>query len=132
MAWPWSKRGVGKRWVDGKEFRLADEVRYIQRRAANHDSRIITIGPVLLFSSETGDAWLLDAADHLAAPVARDGEALSVEIEESDTAFSVHWKGSFRIEGDAFIYRPKQSRSVRTIVGYPVGKLREQISNISG
>ena len=42
--------------VDGKCFRLADEVRYIQRRAAEHDSRIVSIGQVVLFSSESGDA----------------------------------------------------------------------------
>jgi hypothetical protein len=32
------KRGPGKQWVDGKSFRVADEVRYIQKKAANHDS----------------------------------------------------------------------------------------------
>jgi hypothetical protein len=30
--------------VDGKSFRLADEVHYIQRRAAEHDERIVTVG----------------------------------------------------------------------------------------
>jgi hypothetical protein len=30
--------------VDGKTFRLADEVRYILRRAAEHDGRVVTIG----------------------------------------------------------------------------------------
>jgi hypothetical protein len=57
------KRGAGKRIVEGKSFRLADEVRYIQRRAANYDSRIATIGQLILFSTKTGDAWLLDPAD---------------------------------------------------------------------
>ena len=57
--------------VDGKSFRLADEVRYIQRRAAEHDGRIVTIGQLVLFSTETGDAWLLDPPDHLAARLAR-------------------------------------------------------------
>ena len=132
MAWPWGKRGLGKRWVEGKKFRLADEVRYIQRRAANHESRIVTIGQLLLFSSETGDAWLLDAGDHLAAPLARDGEPLSVDIEESDTGFSVNWMGSFRIESEAFIYRPKKSRNVRTTLGYPIQQVRDQISNMFG
>jgi len=37
------KRGPGKRMVDGKSFRLADEVRYIQRRAADHTGRVISI-----------------------------------------------------------------------------------------
>ena len=41
--------------VDGKSFRLADEVGYIQRRAAAHDSRIVSIGELVLFSRESGD-----------------------------------------------------------------------------
>src|ERR1700674_1381304 len=53
------KRGAGRRMVDGKTFRLADEVRYILRRAAEHDGRVVTIGQLVLFSTETGDAWLL-------------------------------------------------------------------------
>ena len=51
--------------MEGKSFRLADEVRYIQRRAADYDSRIVTIGQLILFSTKTGDAWLLDPADQL-------------------------------------------------------------------
>jgi hypothetical protein len=51
----------------GQEFRLADEVRYIQRRATDHHGRFVTIGQLVLFSTETGDAWLLDPADRLAA-----------------------------------------------------------------
>jgi hypothetical protein len=38
------KRGSGKQWVEGKGFRLADEVRYIQDKAADHDGHLITIG----------------------------------------------------------------------------------------
>src|ERR1700747_3914147 len=45
------KRGAGKRIVEGKSFRLADEVRYIERRAADYDSRIVTIGQLILFST---------------------------------------------------------------------------------
>ena len=47
----------------GERFRLADEVRYIQRRAAAGDSRILTIAQLVLFSlylSFTG--WALDQA----------------------------------------------------------------------
>ena len=52
--------------LDGKSFRLADEVRYIQRQAAKLDSRVVSIGQLVLFSSESGDAWMLDPAEHLA------------------------------------------------------------------
>ena len=35
--------------------------------AADHDGRIVTIGQLVLLSTDTGDAWLLDPSDHLAA-----------------------------------------------------------------
>ena len=60
--------------VDGKSFRLADEVRYIRRRAAEHDERVVSFGQIVAFSTASGDAWLLDASDHLAARLARDGD----------------------------------------------------------
>jgi hypothetical protein len=34
----------------------------------------VTVGPLALFSTDTGDAWLLDPEDHLAARLARDGD----------------------------------------------------------
>ena len=89
--------------VDGKDFRLADEVRYVRRCAARRDGRIVTIGQLILFSTETGDAWLLDKDDGLAAPLARDGDPQPIHIEETDANFTIEWKGHYRIEGDAFI-----------------------------
>ena len=68
------KQGAGQRWVEGKDFRLADEVRYIQNKAAEHDGRVVSLGQLVLFSTDTGDAWLLDVSDQLAAPLARDGD----------------------------------------------------------
>src|ERR1700730_12359408 len=112
------RRGPGKRIVEGKSFRVADEVRYIQRRAADYDGRIVTIGQLVLFCTETGDAWLLDPADRLsarprrggglvlfstktgeacllapadrlAARLARDGENEPIHIEETDTTIAI-------------------------------------------
>ena len=109
--------------MDGKSFRLADEVRYIQRRAADHDGRIVTLGQLVLFSTETGDAWLLDSADRLAARLARDGESEPIHIEETDTTFAIGWTGRYRIEGPAFVYSDQDSGRVTTILGYPIEKL---------
>src|SRR4051794_16016714 len=77
------KRGAGQRKVDGRSFRLADEVRYIQRRAADYNGRVVTRGQLILFSTETGDAWLLDPSDQLAARLARDGNSEPIYIEET-------------------------------------------------
>ena len=113
--------------MEGKSFRLANEVRYIQRRAADHDSRILTIGQLVLFSTETGDAWLLDPADQLAARLARDGQSEPIHIEETDTTFAIGWKGRYRIEGAAFVYSDDDTGRVATILGYPTDKLTQAV-----
>jgi hypothetical protein len=70
------QRGPGQQRVDGASFHLIDEVHYIQRRAAEQDSRVVTLPLWLLFSTQTGDAWLLEPGDHLAVPLARQGDPL--------------------------------------------------------
>jgi hypothetical protein len=119
------KRGPVKRIVEGRNFRLADELRYIQRRAADHDSRFVTIGQLVLFSTETGDARLLDPTDRLAARLARDGESDPIHIEETDTTFAIGWKGRYRIEGPAFVYSDRDTGRTSTILGYPTDELTQ-------
>ena len=111
--------------MEGKSFRLADEVHYIQRRAAAHDGRIVTIGQLVLFSTETGDAWLLDLSDQLAARLARDGESEPIHIGETDTTFAIGWKGHYRIDGPAFVYSDRDTGQLTAILGYPTDKLSQ-------
>jgi hypothetical protein len=113
------KRGSAKQWVEGKRFRLADEVRYIQNKAAEHDGRVVTLGQLILFSSDTGDAWLLDVTDQLAVRLARDGDPEPIHLEETDTTFAIGWKGHYHIQGPAFIYTDRDSGRVTTVLGYP-------------
>ena len=117
------KPRAARRWLNGRSFRLADEVRSIQHRAAEHDGRVVSIGPVVLFSTASGDAWVLDPADHLATRLARDGDPLPVHIEDTDTTFTIDWQGQYRIEGDAFVYADSASGRVFTILGYPTTHL---------
>ena len=102
--------------VDGRDFRLADEVRHIQRCAARHSGRIVTLGQLIFFSTETGDAWLLDWEDGLAAQLARDREPEPIHIEETDANFSIDWKGHYRIDGPAFIFVDRKARGTRAIL----------------
>ena len=118
------RRPAGKP-LDGKGFHLADEVRYIQDKAADHDGRMVTIGPLILFSTDTGDAWLLDVTDHLAARLARDGDPQPIHLEDTDTSFAIEWKGQYRIEGAAFIYADRDTGRITTILGYPTQKISD-------
>ena len=80
---------------------------------------------LVLFSTDTGDAWLLDPSDQLAARLARDGDPEPIRIEENDTAFAIDWKGRYRIEGFAFIYIDRETGNLTTIHGYPTHKLAQ-------
>ena len=117
------RRGSGQQEIRGKDFRLVEEVRYRQRRAAECDARFVTIGPLALFSTGTGDAWLLDPADHLAARIARDGTAEPIHFEETDSSFAIEWKGSYRIDGDAFVYLDRSSARIVSVLGYPTDRI---------
>jgi hypothetical protein len=57
---------------------------------------------------------------------------LPVHIEDSDTNFAVGWKGNYRIEGERFIYRDKDSGNTRTIFGYPTERIAQPISQTPG
>jgi hypothetical protein len=109
--------------VDGASFRLADEVRYIQRRAAEYDGRVVTIGQLTLFSSETGDAWIIDRDDHLALRLASQGDPQPFHIKETDTSFAIDWMGRYRIDGEVFIYTDRHTGRITTVLGYPTDKL---------
>jgi hypothetical protein len=119
------ERGAGKTPLAGKDFRLAEEIDYIQSRAAEHDGCLVTVGPLVLFSTETGDAWLLDPADHLAARIARDADPEEVYFEETDSSFAIGWKGNYQIDGDVFIFIDGNTARVTAILGYPTRRLAQ-------
>src|SRR6266566_2717909 len=110
---------------EGREFKALHEVRYIQRRAADRDGRVVTIGQLVRFSTATGDAWLLDPSDQLAARLAHNGEPEPIHIEETDTTFAIGWKGHYRIDGPAFVYLDQASGRVTTTLGYPTHTLNQ-------
>jgi len=118
------KRGPGKRMVEGRNYRLAGEVRYIQRKAANDDSRAVSIGQVVLFSTATGDAWVVDRSEQLAVRVAREGDPEPIHIEDTETTFRIGWKGQYRIDADAFVYLDAYTGRITTIFS-PIEKLAE-------
>jgi len=124
--WRATKRGPGQRIIEGASFRLAEEVRYITRQAANHDGRVVTIGQLVLFSSETGDAWIIDRDDHLALRLASLGDPEPFHIEETDISFAIDWKGHYRIQGAAFVYTDRDTGRITTVLGYPTDLLEQQ------
>jgi hypothetical protein len=81
----------------------------------------------VLFSTQTGDAWLLDPTDLLAASRARDGQSEAIHIQETVTTFAIAWKGRYRIDGPAFIFSDRDTGRTTTVLGYPTDKLAQTV-----
>ncbi|HKZ85193.1 MAG TPA: SEC-C domain-containing protein [Anaerolineae bacterium] len=111
-----------KQQLSREQINIKREVEYIVRRAAERDARVVMLGPLVFFSTETGDAWLLDPSDQLALCLARDGDPRPVNITESAETFAIGWDMTYQISGDRFIVAAPSGQS-RTIIGYPMREI---------
>ncbi len=114
-----SQREIRQGFSTGRRNPLHPALRRRIRRAPRHR------GPLALFSTDTGDAWLLDPADHFAARLARDGDPEPIHFEETDTNFAIGWKGNYSVDGDAFVFIDNDSARIVTILGYPTGRIAQ-------
>jgi len=62
------------------------EVDYIIARAAQFDSRVVTLGQLVFFSTASGDAWMLDPEDGLALKLAEAGIRNPPRLSKPPTA----------------------------------------------
>lgn len=101
---------------------ISREAEYIIQKAQVNDARIVKLGGLILFSTQSGDAWLLDPEDALALCLARSRERQSFRIIETPTNFGIEWTVNYRIEDEGFIVID-QAGQERTIIGYPTHEI---------
>jgi hypothetical protein len=94
------------------------EIHYITQRAQAEDARIVTVGNLVLFSTQSRDAWLLDPEDKFALCLCREGEPQPFRIIDTPDTFAIEWTAKFAIEGEAFIVHERSGRVIG-INGYP-------------
>lgn len=105
-----------------EQISIKGEVDYITRRAGDRDARVVTLGALVFFSTETGDAWMLDPQDGLALCLARDGAPQPIRITETEASFAIEWNSEYQIKGDLFIVTDKLGRTW-TVIGYPTQEI---------
>ena len=114
------------RIVSGRNYNITREVQYVGDLAVRNDSRIVTLGPLILFSTGTGDGWMLDPEDHLAVCFARAGSRLPVNIGETDERFAIEWTHAYQIDGQLITFIEPSGRA-KTIQGYPTREIEQAI-----
>lgn len=128
-------------WCAKETERLADkptlqkECEYIINAAKNGQGKLVITGPeilkkgpLVLFSSEDGDAWLLDPEDELVMNLAWRGARQEFEIIDTGHQYRIVWHGEYRLDGVSFhVNTQLDNIGQRTIVGYPMDQIRESI-----
>jgi len=116
-----------RRWTKPN---LRIEADYIIRKARENSTRIVTLGSVILFSTSTGDAWMLETDGNLALCLLKSGERQAFRILESTENVMVEWDKQFSIDGDIFT-TVSTTGMISSIVGYPTQQIAKAINRIS-
>ena len=117
---PNQTRGHGLR---GDEMSFIEEARRIQSKALGGEACVIRLDQIVFFSTESGDAWMLDPEDGYAVCLARDFEPRRIPIQETPAKLAIEWNADYTIEGGAFTVVERHG-SARTIMGYPTGEIQ--------
>ena len=115
-----------KRTAFRDQIRITGEAEYIIRKAQERDARVVTLGNIAFFSTETGDAWMLDPEDGLALCLVHDGARQAYSILETDSSLQIGWNAQYEIQKDAFVVATADGR-VRTITGYSTEEIARAI-----
>lgn len=115
-----------RRIIQAHDLNVGKEAEYIIRRAQERDGRIISLGELVLFSTQTGDAWVLDGEDELALCLCRDGVRQPFNITDTPAKFCIEWQCNFKIVGDAFCLINEYAE-IRTILGYPTNEIQNAL-----
>ena len=119
-----------KKKLNREQISIIGESNYIINRAQNYESRVVSLCSLIFFSTETGDAWILDYKDGLALCLARAGEKQPFRIVETPEKSAVEWNANYQIEEDKFVVLQKAGQ-VRTILGYPTDEILNTIQQVS-
>jgi len=84
------------------EIDLMREIEHIAQLAQAGESRLVTLGDCVLFSTRTHDAWLLDREDQFAACVCWDSVLQPITIVDTPETIGVVWTAKFEIDRTVF------------------------------
>ncbi len=107
----------------GDEVSFTEEARRIQGKALGGQASVVRLGQIVFFSSESGDAWMLDPEAGCAVCLARDFEPRRIPIQETPAKLAIEWNADYTIEGEAFTVVERHG-SARTIMGYPTAEIQ--------
>ena len=103
---------------------IKKEIDQIIKKAQNHIGHIIRLNELILFSTNTGDAWILDIEDNLAICLVKAEVKQKYKIIDTPSQFGFDWTHKYQIDGNRFTVINKMGGK-RTIIGYPLKEIEK-------
>jgi len=118
-------------FIDPGTMSFTGEVDYIIDKALKGSCTLIRVKSCILFSSDDGDAWLLDADDNRALCLVWRGERQPFRITEDEKTFYVEYDGVFDVTGPAFrVASDNPKIGQRTIFGYSTRDIADLVDSV--
>jgi hypothetical protein len=125
------KEGSSLPWqTAAPQVSVREEVAKIREAAVRHEAKIMHLGVFVLFSTETGDAWLLELTDMDGVQVADQGKGIDLEIEENVETIEINWSHRFTVEDRKFVATSYKDQSVIIHDHYPIHSIQAAIRKI--
>lgn len=116
--------------LQAQKVSINDEVAKLQAAAANREETMRVIGVFIFFSTNDGDAWLLELTDLDAVLVARAGEKIAVEINESPETIEVNWSHQFSVKNKTFTTTAYADKAVETHKNAPTASISATLKKL--
>lgn len=100
------------------------DIDLIIKKAQSHISHIIRINELIIFSTDTGDAWILDTEDNFAICLVKADVKQKFKIIDTPSQFGFDWDHKYQINGNKFTVINKMG-GIRTIIGYPLKEIEK-------
>ncbi|MCD6366664.1 MAG: hypothetical protein J7L46_03890 [Bacteroidales bacterium] len=117
------RKNLQRRIVKRKKGDIASEANYIISCAKEYDARIVSFGPLLFFSTENGDAWMLDPEDSFAFCLAKECEPQAVNFDEIDENYKIEWTADYQIDDGVFHVFDRLTNKVTSYFQYPIHEI---------
>lgn len=109
---------------------LGSEIDKIQQAAEAREAKLREFGVFVLFSTEPGDAWLLEVSGGDAVQVAAQAERLAVEVDENPETIAINWTHTFAIRDKKFETKAYKDKSVVVYDNYPAHAIAAAVARI--
>jgi hypothetical protein len=113
---------------------LSDEVDQILKAEVNGEIVVIMTGPeitaegpLVLFSTGVGDAWLVDPDDNSAACLMWQGKKRPIPVRDLEDMIEIDWDGDFELNGQFVMFSCPEIPEIgqRAVGGYPIEPIRD-------